>query len=293
MVLSADFVYTRGSNLATLVNLNQPLPNAAGNNALGALPYPNFGFIEWRAQNGKSGVQGRRPRAREALRRTATPSASSYTLGDSKDNSSEQLTTQGSNAFPQNARDFRAWYGPSDYDVRHRFTANFVWAAAARRQHRSRATGRCRASTRKRSGRPFTVNQSSNNVGTNMTGLPNVVGDTEGSGDGGSVVQHGGVSGRAVRARSATSCATGSRGPGFQNFDLTFQRQIRFGSAPRGDAALGHLQRVQHGQFRPAEPEHQRCRDVRHDLEPVERSAHHADRGALHVLKDASHGRPR
>jgi hypothetical protein len=30
VVLSGDFVYTRGSNLATLVNLNQPLPNAAG-----------------------------------------------------------------------------------------------------------------------------------------------------------------------------------------------------------------------------------------------------------------------
>ena len=49
-----------------------------------------------------------------------------YTLGDSQDNASEQLTTQGSNAFPQNARDFTNWYGPSDYDVRHRFTANFV-----------------------------------------------------------------------------------------------------------------------------------------------------------------------
>src|SRR5207237_9682592 len=58
MVLSADFVYTRGSDLASLVNLNQPLPNAAGNNALGALPYPNFGFIEWRAQNGKSEYKG-------------------------------------------------------------------------------------------------------------------------------------------------------------------------------------------------------------------------------------------
>ena len=45
MVASADFVYTKGTNLATLVNLNQNLPNAAGNNALGALPYPNFGNV--------------------------------------------------------------------------------------------------------------------------------------------------------------------------------------------------------------------------------------------------------
>src|SRR3954449_7032321 len=58
MVLSADFVYTHGWNLATLVNLNQPLPNAAGNNALGVLPYPNFGFIEWRADNGRSQYNG-------------------------------------------------------------------------------------------------------------------------------------------------------------------------------------------------------------------------------------------
>ena len=27
MIATADFVYTRGSNLASLVNLNQPLPN--------------------------------------------------------------------------------------------------------------------------------------------------------------------------------------------------------------------------------------------------------------------------
>ena len=32
-----------------------------------------------------------------------------------------------------------------------------------------------------RSGRPFTVNQSSNNVGTNMTGLPNLTGNTAGA----------------------------------------------------------------------------------------------------------------
>ena len=46
--------------------------------------------------------------ASRSASRAATRSASSYTLGDSKDNASEQLTTQGSNAFPQNARDFDA-----------------------------------------------------------------------------------------------------------------------------------------------------------------------------------------
>ena len=75
IIASADFVYTRGSDLASLVNLNQPLPNAAGNNALGPLPYPNFGFVEWRAQNAKSQLQGHRLRRRQALREAAMRSA--------------------------------------------------------------------------------------------------------------------------------------------------------------------------------------------------------------------------
>src|SRR5262249_15753051 len=111
MVLSADFVYARGSNLATLVNLNQPLPNAAGNNALGVLPYPNFGFIEWRSDNGRSDYKGIDLGLEKRYARNYAFGVA-YTLGKSEDNASEQLTTQGSNAFPQNARDFEPWFGP-------------------------------------------------------------------------------------------------------------------------------------------------------------------------------------
>jgi hypothetical protein len=59
VVLSVDGVWTKGTDLATLINLNQNLPNAAGaRNALGPLPYPNFGFIEYRQQNGRSQYKG-------------------------------------------------------------------------------------------------------------------------------------------------------------------------------------------------------------------------------------------
>jgi carboxypeptidase family protein/TonB-dependent receptor-like protein len=227
VVLSGDFVYTRGSDLATLVNLNQPLPTAAGNNALGAVPYPNFGFIEWRAQNGKSEYKGIDLGLEKRLSHGYAFGAS-YTLGDSKDNSSEQLTTQGSNAFPQNSRDFSAWYGPSDYDVRHRFVANFVWNLPLGDNAAARDWTVSGIYT-KRSGRPFTVNQSNNNVGTNMTGLPNVVGNT----DGPETVDQwfntaafqavtSGTFGNELRNRL--------RGPGFQNVDLTIQKGIRAGS---------------------------------------------------------------
>ena len=225
ILASADFVYTRGSNLASLVNLNQPLPNAAGNNALGPVPYPDFGFIEWRSQNGKSTYKGVDLGVDKRFE-NGYAFGVAYTIGESKDNTSEQLTTQGSNAFPQNARDFDSWYGASDYDVRHRLSANFVvnlplgsniflrdWVYSGIYAIRS--------------GRPFTVNQGNNNVGQNMTGLPDVAGDT----DGPETVDEwfettafrpvaSGIFGNELRNRL--------RGPRYQSFDMTLQRQIKF-----------------------------------------------------------------
>jgi hypothetical protein len=233
MVLSADFVYTRTSDLATLVNLNQPLPNAAGNNALGPLPYPNFGFVEWRADNGRAAYKGLDLGLEKRFAR-GYAFGFAYTIGKSEDNASEQLTTQGSNAFPQNSRDFEPWYGPSDYDVRHRFSANFVWALPLGNNVIARdwtLSGIYTAHT----GHPFTVTQSNNNVGLNMTGLPNVSGDT----DGPKTVDQwfnkaafstvpSGTFGNEERNRLY--------GPGFQNVDMTVQRALKFG--PRLAATL-------------------------------------------------------
>ena len=233
MVLSADFVYTRTSNLATLVNLNQPLPNAAGNNALGALPYPNFGFIEWRSDNGRAEYKGLDLGLEKRFAR-GYAFGFAYTIGKSEDNASEQLTTQGSNAFPQNSRDFEPWFGPSDYDVRHRFSANFVWALPLGNNAIARdwtVSGIYTAHT----GHPFTVTQSNNNVGTNMTGLPNVSGDT----DGPKTVD------KWFNKAAFTTVTSGTfgneernrlYGPGFQNVDLTVQRALKFG--PRLAATL-------------------------------------------------------
>ena len=224
VLMSADFVYTKGTNLGTLVNLNQRLPNAAGNNALGAIPYPNFGFIEWRAQNGRSEYKGI---DLGIERRFANGYAFgvSYTLGDSKDNTSEHLTTQGSNSFPQNSRDLEAWWGPSDYDVRHRLTTNFV-VELPLGQHWLARDWVVSGIYAWRSGRPFTVNQSGNNVGQNMTGLPNQVGDP----DGPETVEQWFNTTAFQAVPSGTfgnERRNGLRGPVWQSFDMTVQRRIR------------------------------------------------------------------
>jgi carboxypeptidase family protein/TonB-dependent receptor-like protein len=223
MLLTADFVYTRGSNLASLVNLNQPLFNAAGTAVTTVLPYPNFGFIEWRAQNGKSEYKGVDLGVEKRFSQGYAFGVS-YTIGDSKDNTSEQLTTQGSNAFPQNSRDFTNWYGPSDYDVRHRLTLNYVWNLPLG-QNVFAKDWTWSGVYAWRSGRPFTVNQSGNNVGQNMTGLPNLVGDPKGP----ETVQQwfntsafqavtSGTLGNELRNRL--------RGPDWASFDMTLQRRI-------------------------------------------------------------------
>jgi TonB dependent receptor/Carboxypeptidase regulatory-like domain/TonB-dependent Receptor Plug Domain len=235
VVLTVDGIYTKGTNLATLVNLNQPLPRA-GNDALGALPYPNFGFIEWRDQNGKSEYKGI-DLGLEKRFSEGYGFGVSYTLGDSQDNTSEQLTTQGSNAFPQNARDFSGWYGPSDYDVRHRLTVNFVAELPFGTGKRWASSGVGRAVLggwtvsgifAARSGRPFTVNQSSNNVGQSMTGLPNIAGDPAGAE---TVDQW--FDPTAFQAVSSGTFGNEQRnqlrGPDWKSFDLSLQRRIDLG----------------------------------------------------------------
>src|SRR6185436_18260669 len=128
----------------------------------------NFGFVEWRAQNGKSEYKGIDAGVQRRFAKGYSFGVS-YTLGDSKDNSSEQLTTQGSNAFPQNSRDFTNWYGPSDYDVRHRLAVNFVLELPFGKGKKIAESGAgaeipgewtCSGIYAWRSGRLYTVNQS-------------------------------------------------------------------------------------------------------------------------------------
>ncbi len=246
IVLNTDFVYSKGANLASLINLNQPLPNAAGNNALGALPYPNFGFVEWRAQDAKSEYKG----IDVGLERRFSNGYSfgiSYTLGDSKDSASEQLSTQGSNAFPQNSRDTSGWYGPSDYDVRHRVAINYVIELPFGKGKKWAKEGVGAALFGDwtlsgiytfRSGRPYTVNQGNNNVGQNMTGLPDLVGDPDSGVDRScSSIIDCPAAVRWFNPAAFQAVVSGNfgnekrnllRGPDYKSLDFTLQRRIEF-----------------------------------------------------------------
>jgi hypothetical protein len=80
-----------------------------------------------------------------------------------------------------------------------------------------------------RSGRPFTVNQGNNNVGQNMTGLPNMIGDGEGPKDVDEWFDK-------TDFQPVTSGTFGDekrnrlRGPGWQSVDTSLSRSFRFNS---------------------------------------------------------------
>ncbi|MDQ3748960.1 MAG: TonB-dependent receptor [Acidobacteriota bacterium] len=178
----ANYVHTRGTKLYTLRDLNQPLPNQPTTR-----PFQQFGLIEYRDDNGISRYNALETTLDKRFSNGYTIRAV-YTLSNSKDNSGEHLTSGGSSTFPDNARDLSNWYGPSDFDVRHRFVVNGIleFPFGRGRAFVNEGIGAAilggwtlTGSLNVRSGRPFTVVQSGDplRLGSLSTTLADLVGD--------------------------------------------------------------------------------------------------------------------
>jgi outer membrane receptor protein involved in Fe transport len=183
LVLTADYVGTKGANIWTLRNLNQQDPVTK------VVPYPTFGAIEYADQDGSSLYNG----LELSLERRFAHSFGfrvAYTLSKATDNSGEHLFTGGSPSFSQDAKNRAAWQGYADQDTRHRVAANWILDLPFGPGHRLMADNvggkilggfNFSGIVTARTGRPFTVTQSGNNVGALMTGLPNRIGDGTGA----------------------------------------------------------------------------------------------------------------
>jgi hypothetical protein len=210
MVVTADYVGTKGADIWTLRNLNQPDPVTK------ALPYPNFGTVEWADQDGTSNYNGLELAVE---RRFARPFGFrvSYTLSKATDNSGEHLFTGGSPSFLQDARNRDSWEGPADADTRHRVAANWIVDLPYRFNFSGITTAR--------TGRPFTVIQTSNSVGNLMTGLPNRIGDGEGAKTVDSWFDK--TAFQAVPSGTFGNAGRNIlRGPGLTNTDIAVQRRF-------------------------------------------------------------------
>ena len=231
LVLRVDGVGALGRDLATLVNLNQRL------NGNGARPFPQFGFIEWRAQNGESNYKGVEIGLEKRFW-NGYAFGVGYTLSESRDWGAEHLGAQGSPSFPQDARNLEAWEGPSDFDTRHRFGTNFVVElpfGPGRRWASNGVPGALLGGWTVSgiyafsSGRPFTVRQGNNDVDQGMTGMPNLVGDPEGPR---TIEQWFNVAAFQPVPTGTFGNAGRNilRGPNWQSFDMSIARRLQLRS---------------------------------------------------------------
>jgi hypothetical protein len=156
----------------------------------------------------------------------------SYTLGSARDQAPEHLNA--ASGRPQNGRDLESWEGPSDFDIRHRVSANFIaelpfgeGKPMLQDGLGSQLLGGWLLSGifSARTGRPITISQGTNNVGPGAEGLPNLIGDPEGP----KTVEEWYNKAAFELVPSGTFGNAGRnivRGPGWVTFDLSVQRRI-------------------------------------------------------------------
>ena len=142
-VLSAAYLFSFGHDLPTFIDVNLPVPTSRTYTIIGGdfdgqtltvspffggpRPDPRFGVITAI----RSLIKSKYHAVAVQLNRRLTKGLqfeSSYTLSKATDNGQSSSIFPGSN-YPSNALDVSADQGPSDVDVRHKFTATAVWSS--------------------------------------------------------------------------------------------------------------------------------------------------------------------
>jgi hypothetical protein len=179
LFLQADYVGTKTTHLTALSDFNQPIN--------GAVPYYNFGYIEYRNPTGNGHYNGLDLAVERRFQSDLTFRVA-YTYSQSRDNVAEPLNTNSGNA--QNGRNYSAWYGPSDFDIPNRLVASYVYDLPFGKGKKMASSGplmwiigdfRTSGSWTYASGRPYTMGAGS--ALTNaidpfgaVTAVPNLVG---------------------------------------------------------------------------------------------------------------------
>ncbi len=130
IVLTIDYVGTKGTHLSVTKNLNEQFFTPGGFPFSPSIfPFPNLGAIEFRENQGNSTYNGLEISVDKRLSHGLT-FGTAYTYSHSIDWARDNLSGSNlsSQIFPPNARDVRRTNrGSSDFDVRHRFVAHYVW----------------------------------------------------------------------------------------------------------------------------------------------------------------------
>jgi outer membrane receptor protein involved in Fe transport len=171
LVVTADYVGTKGTHLSTLRNLNQQLFNSSGVGT-GVIPFPALGPIEYRDNGGNSNYHGGELTLEKRFSRGFS-FRTAYTFSKSIDFAQEHLATGGTGSFTQNSQNLNERRGPSDFDIRHRFVASYIYELPFGKGRSYLNDGalahvlggwRISGLSNIRSGRPFTVSANGNST---------------------------------------------------------------------------------------------------------------------------------
>ncbi len=179
-VVTVSYAGSKGNNLIRSRDLNQPPPGPGSVQA--RRPYPAYGSIFYIESAGRSTFNSLQFLFSRPLARSVSVWAS-YTLSDSKDDGSAFLGTTGDPNFPQDSQNMAAQWGPSGFDIRHRFAASFIYQLPAGNVI-TRNT-ELRGIVTLQSGQPFTPLLRFDNSNTGNTGQqsgsdhPNLVGNPD------------------------------------------------------------------------------------------------------------------
>ena len=133
MTADVNYVGTKSTHLDILRDYNQPF--IAGNTVqtttdpntgkvIPLIPYSNFGQIEYADAIGFGNYNGLQAGLSGRFRNGLSIRAA-YTYSHSLDNAPEELESNSGDA--PNGRDASAWYGNSDFDIRHRVAVSYVY----------------------------------------------------------------------------------------------------------------------------------------------------------------------
>ncbi len=249
LVVTADYVGTKGTHLSVLRNLNQQLFNAAGVGT-GVIPFPSLGPIEYRDNGGNSNYHGGELTVEKRFSR-GFAFRTAYTYSKSIDYAQEHLATGGTGSFTQNARDLSERRGPSDFDIRHRFVGSYILEPPFGKGRAYLHDGalayilggwRLSGVTNMRSGRAFTVSANGNSTalgGARGGGLVGAFADCLRDGslpDGQRTIDRWfdtGAFAVPTPARLGTCGRNTQRGPNLVNLDASLARTFPFFSEDR------------------------------------------------------------
>jgi hypothetical protein len=228
--LSVGYAGSRGSDLIRPRDLNQPRP--APGDPQENRPYPEFGSIFYIESAGRSTYHSMQLVFDRPLSGGWALSAA-YTLSKSMDDGSSFLGTTGDANFPQDSQNMAAQWGPSNFDVRHRFTASFIYQLPG--TNAVTRNTEVRGIVTLQSGQPFTPVLQFDNSNTGNTGQqsgydhPNLVGNPDLADPTASGWFNTAAFAIPERYTFGNSGRNILRGPGYASVDLSLARRFRFG----------------------------------------------------------------